>query len=66
MSSKETEAAQWTTWVIVFSIVARSESPIPRNGFSMSPSTNRNFFAARPTMPSRERRRSPRSVERGP
>ena len=48
MSSKETDAAQWTTCVTVFSRVAISFSATPRSGFSMSPSTNRNFRAAPP------------------
>ncbi len=48
MSSKETLAAQWTTWVRLPFRRSSSAASIPNPGRSTSPSTKRNFRAARP------------------
>ena len=60
MSSKDTLAAQWTTWVRVLTQPRPAPSgSMPRPGCSMSPAMNRNFRARAPVMPIRFSRSAP-------
>ena len=61
VSSKDTLAAQWTTWVRLLFRRSSSAASIPNPGRSTSPSTKRNFRAARPATPIRFSSCAPRS-----